>query len=287
MDLLLETQHRLPGGIIRFHEYAPSASLRASIACFWTYAFGCATPPPYLHRVLPDGCVDFIFILHTGSPAAVVIGPMLRSRLVISHPNRDIGVRFFPAAAFTLLGHPLAGLQDQVVPLEKFWDADARRLLDQLLDTRGFAQRITVIEDRLLARLRRPASLDRHVAQAVKWTYAERGRLSVRELARTVGLCERQLRRKFPVWTGYTPKQFVRVMRFQHALESMTHAPAIRDTDVAAMHGYADQSHMIREFCELGGGSPRTFQRNPRLTREKCPIFSIPAPGTLRYHREP
>ena len=287
MNLLLETTYQIAGANVYFREFAPCRALHAHVACFWSFDKRASQLTHYEHRVLPDGCTDIIFDLCVDSPNAVVIGPMIRPRTVISDTKPALGVRFFPGAALTFLDFSLASLQERVVPLSEFHAADSDRLLNQLLATDGLARQIAIVEDWLLARLRRPPLIDPHIMRAIKWTYAERGRLQVSELAKAVGLCERQLNRKFPVWTGYTPKQFVRVMRFQHALESMTHTPAIRDADVAAMHGYADQSHMIREFCELGGGSPRTFQRSPWITREKCPIFSIPAPGTLRYHREP
>jgi len=134
----------------------------------------------------------------------------------------------------------------------------------------------------LIDRLHRPTPVDAHIIRAVKWTYAERGRLNVRELAREVGLCERQLGRKFLAWTGYTPKQFVRVMRFQHAFEALAQRRTADDATVAVSHGYSDQSHMIRDFQELGGISPGKIRR----PGAECPIFSIPTPGTLRYHLE-
>jgi len=287
MNLLLETRRPMPGGPVGFQEFAPSSPLRAHVACFWTGVFGSAESLPYTHRVLPDGCVDIIFILNARSPKAVVIGPMLQPRLVVSRPNRDIGVRFYPTAALAFLRHSLATLQERVVPLDEFCGPDSSRLLEQLLVARGFASQVAVIETWLLARLRRSATPDPHVVQAVKWTYAERGRLQVRQLAKTVGLCERQLRRKFPVWTGYTPKQFVRVLRFQHALDALNRARERDDATVAAMHGYADQAHMIHEFHELGGDAPGRFRRLRHGGAEECPIFSILTPGTLRYHREP
>jgi transcriptional regulator GlxA family with amidase domain len=212
---------------------------------------------------------------------------MRQSRLGVSQHSTSIGVRFYPGTALTFLGHSLADMQERVVPLNELWGASANRLLDQLIATGSFTQRIAIIEDQLLAQLRRSTLSDSHVTHAIKWIYADRGRPQVRDLAKAVGLCERQLSRKFPIWTGYTPKQFVRVLRFQHALESILHSPATGAATIAAQHGYADQSHMINEFAELGGGTPRALRHAAVSMTDECPIFSIPTPGTMRYHRAP
>lgn len=282
MHLLLETRHRLASGTIRFQEFAASEPLRGHVACIWTGDFAAATES-FVHRVLPDGCVDFIFLLDDEAPAAVVIGPMRIPRFVRSRPNRDIGVRFYPGAVRSFIGESFADLQERVVPLGTFFQAGVERLLEQLLATERLEQRVARIEHWLLSLLPRAHRLDEHVTRAIKWTYSSRGRLNVRELSRQVGLCERQLARKFPAWTGYAPKEFVRILRFQHALEAVAHTRLQNDAAIAAAHGYSDQSHMIREFHEIGGFAPGHIRRQ----RRECPIFSIPTPGTLRYPREP
>jgi len=285
MNLLLQTTHQTPGGPVSFREFAPSRPLRPYVVCFWNGDKRACQPSSYAHCVLPDGCSDIIFDLQPDSPGAVVIGPMCRPRLVASDTKPALGIRFFPGAALTFLDIPLAELQEKVVPLDRF-HTDIGLLLERLLATSTLDQQVALVENWLLSLLRRPRT-DHHVTRAIKLTYAERGRLQVSELAEAVGLCVRQLCRKFPTWTGYSPKQFVRLMRFQHALEGLTFHPEMKASDTAAMHGYADQAHMIREFCEFAGESPGAVQRTIRGGDVECPIFSIPTPGTLRYHREP
>lgn len=286
MKLLLETRHQSAEGMRYFMEYAPCEALRSHVVCFWT---GAPTKPqktPYLHRVLPDGCTDIIFDLNPHFPRAVVIGSMWKPRLVLSSGIPAIGVRFYPGAGLSFLDHPLSELQERVIPLREFHTTDADRLLDQLLAIDGLEHRVATIENWLLSKLSRSPPIDVHITQAIKWVYHQRGRLQVRELAKMVGLCERQLSRKFPLWTGYTPKQFVRLMRFQHTFENVLRSPTIGDADIAAIHGYADQSHMINEFQEFGEGSPSTLRKAALSETDECPIFSIPTLGTLRYDRE-
>ena len=80
--------------------------LRAFVAGIWTYT-GQGEP----HRVLPDGCLDFIFNLESG--AATVVGPMSRAIVVpVRAGLTSFGIRFRPGQA------------------ARFIDANASELLD-------------------------------------------------------------------------------------------------------------------------------------------------------------
>ena len=78
----------------------------------------------------------------------------------------------------------------------------------------------------------------------------------VAELARTLAISERALRRRFNDAIGYGPKKLDRIIRFRRLL-GLT---ALRREDglaaAAAELGYADQAHLTREVRELSGLTP-------------------------------
>jgi AraC-like DNA-binding protein len=53
---------------------------------------------------------------------------------------------------------------------------------------------------------------------------------------------------------GLRPKEAARVARFDRARRQLT--PATRLADLAAAHGFADQSHLVREFHAFAGCTP-------------------------------
>lgn len=57
---------------------------------------------------------------------------------------------------------------------------------------------------------------------------------------------------------GAAAQDVGRLIRFQHVRERIQDAPA-RWADVAHAAGYADQSHLNREFRELAGTTPPDF----------------------------
>src|SRR5512141_2623463 len=80
----------------------------------------------------------------------------------------------------------------------------------------------------------------------------------VDRLAESLGISERQLRRRFHQCVGYGPKTLDRVLRFRR-LVARAGAIAAGESDlarVAADLGYADQAHMTRVCLRLSGLTP-------------------------------
>jgi transcriptional regulator GlxA family with amidase domain len=76
----------------------------------------------------------------------------------------------------------------------------------------------------------------------------------VHELAAFCNLSERQLERLFLDRVGITPKLYMRIRRFRSVLnhlEDPVGPERPRLADVAASYGYADQSHMVRDFHDF------------------------------------
>jgi AraC-like DNA-binding protein len=55
---------------------------------------------------------------------------------------------------------------------------------------------------------------------------------------------------------GLRPKLFVRIARFEAALENKARFASKPWTDVAHEFGYYDQMHMVHDFGEFTGGTP-------------------------------
>ena len=91
------------------------------------------------------------------------------------------------------------------------------------------------------------------------WTFrrlaAADGRLAIGPLAAEVGWSRRHLAARWRRDVGLGPKTVARVLRFEHALRLVREGRAL--ADVAYACGYADQSHLNRDFRALAGATPR------------------------------
>jgi AraC-like DNA-binding protein len=202
-------------------------------------------------RVLPDGCMDLL--LWDG--ALVVAGPDTRAHLFARRAAAGItGLRLPPGAGPLVLGVPAHELRDQRVPLGAVWPEREVRLLEERVA--GAPDKGRALEAVAAGRPAEPGSR----AQAVPVVLDAPGRTvaellargqGVAEVARAVGLSERQLRRRSLDAFGYGPKTLARVLRMQKALRLA--AGGMPPAEVAVAAGYADQAHLSREVRALAG----------------------------------
>lgn len=171
----------------------------------------------------------------------------------------SIDLELTPLGAWSVLGRPLNELEDQTVRLEDaFGPVAARRLVDRLRDAPDWDARFDVIERFLLAR----ADAGPRPTPAVAWALGRlsqtAGRERVDSLASQLGCGRRYLHARFREQVGLAPKTVARLIRFGAVRRRIECAPA-RWADVAYDCGYADQSHLNRDFRELAGTTPADF----------------------------
>jgi AraC-like DNA-binding protein len=85
------------------------------------------------------------------------------------------------------------------------------------------------------------------------------GRAKIASVATAVGWSRKHLGRRFAGDVGLGPKAVARIVRFNRALATSRSAENGGWAGIAAECGYADQAHLVREFGEFSGASPRNF----------------------------
>ena len=171
-----------------------------------------------------------------------------------------IDLKLTPLGAYTLIGAPLCELGGACVPLADVFGRDGEELVARVRESDDWDERFDALEAFLLRRLAAGPTPDPAVAWAFDRLRATRGAARVEALASELGCSRRYLRDGFVRQVGLAPKTVGRLMRFQHVREGIQHAPAPW-SEVAYAAGYADQSHLNREFRELAGTTPSDFVR--------------------------
>jgi AraC-like DNA-binding protein len=170
----------------------------------------------------------------------------------------SIDLELTPLGAWSVLGLPLSELERQTVRLEDAFGAAGRRLVEQLQDSRDWDTRFDAVERFLLAR----ADAGPRPTPAVAWALSRLSRSGGQEridsLAAQLGCSRRYLHARFREQVGLAPKTVARLIRFGAVRRCIERAPA-RWADVAYECGYADQSHLNRDFRELAGTTPTDF----------------------------
>ncbi len=170
----------------------------------------------------------------------------------------SVDLELTPLGAWSVLGLPLGELESQTVGLEDAFGRSGQRLVEQLRDATDWNARFNLVESFLLAR----AAAGPRPAPAVAWAMSRlwetEGRERVESLAAQLGCSRRYLHTRFREQVGLSPKRVARLIRFGAVRRRIERTP-IRWADVAYGCGYADQSHLNRDFRELAGTTPSDF----------------------------
>ncbi|WP_353719927.1 helix-turn-helix domain-containing protein [Dyadobacter sp. 676] len=259
---------------MQHQEFEPPEALQDAIKCFW-YDDRDLGKAQTAFRVIPDGYAEIIFHfgseLHISSdtnlyplPSPFMVG-LLDRPAVFSSRNRleIIGIRCFPWAVFDLLGLP-AG-KDGV----RVFEHPVARLhsnLEKLVGTGKIHEAVSQVEQ-YFTDLRSRVTVDGMLSKAGTAMRQTNGTLPVSRVAAAAHATVRTLERNFKQSSGHTVKDVSALMRFEQVRNRLWHDP---DSGIAALAyelGYADQSHLSREFKRYTGTTPAAFARNARKAR--------------------
>jgi AraC-like DNA-binding protein len=226
---------------------------------------------------LPTGCADIVIPLLDGQAitrfadaddaqgthfhGAVIQGAQDRTyQRSTEGASSVVGVHFKPGGAAAFFAGALPDLRNRTVLLEEVWGPSAAALRQELQDTAGLHARLLRLEAYLLARLKHAASPDAVAFAALHAFAQEPTRAAIEPVQRASGLGPAQFIARFEQAVGLTPKRYARVLRFNSLIEGLALKPASDWAQVAADAGYADQSHLIREFKRLAGITPTAYR---------------------------
>jgi AraC-like DNA-binding protein len=233
-----------------YRELAPSSDVYSLVACRWMRQAAEDESSDSI-LVLPDGCVDLLW----REDELVLAGLDRTARpSPVSPGERILGLRLRPGVAGAVLGMPASEVLDVHVRLEEVLGPSARDLAERLGDTERDDEAFELLEETVGSRIE--DGPDHLVLAATRRLGFPGSRVD--RLAGSLGISERQLRRRFNQSVGYGPKTLDRVLRFRR-LVAQSGALAAGERDlarVAADLGYADQAHMTRDCLRLSGLTP-------------------------------
>jgi AraC-like DNA-binding protein len=233
-----------------YREHRAAPDLEPVIACLWE-----STPAQdHLQRVLPDGCVDLIWL---ADRELVIAGADTGAREVpLPGGARSSAVRIRPGSAGAFLGMPASELRDCQVPASAVWGDQVAALEDRLAAADSDA-RLALLAGIVTTREVVPDTLVSAAACVMSRSPAR-----VSAVAAELGVSERNLHRRVLAAVGYGPKTLARVVRLRRLI-------ALGDEPLASRAfaaGYASQAHMNDEVRRLTGTTPVRFLKDTTLT---------------------
>lgn len=266
---------------MHFHLLTPSERLRPYVKQYWIMESQGAEPD-LGERIIPTGNVQIM--LHYRNPFTVFAPDSSSSRQPSEHvsslcgswndviTNGETGVfviTFHTSGACHFFPFPMQTLDEMTVELSEIYNRDIRYLTEQLGNTHSVSGKFNLVESFLMRHFIAIASHDEHLIKSgLQVITRQKGLISTTKLADTLHVTPRTLERKFSTYLGKSPKQLIRLVRFQETVGTLYNPVPINLTDVAYKNGYYDQAHFIHEFKEFTGCTPNEFRQ--RYASEPC-----------------
>jgi len=253
-----------------YREFPVPPELLSYFLCFWTQTI-LGGSQRYVHRVLPDGCVDIVFI---NNEPPVVVGPWTGPLLVkFSGGTRVCGVRLRPGCASAVLGVPAVQLLNRSAELSAVWGTRRRAGIAVVAERPTLPERRAALSEALIADLRAAKQVDEAVVASISWL-SRHNAGSIRGLSAWLGMSNRQIQRRFLTAIGYGPKMLQSVLRFQRLLYALRRKPPGRTlAGLAADLGYSDQAHMTREVQRFANCRPTALHASTECTLVMSDLF--------------
>lgn len=246
---------------LTYKEFKPCAGLARFIEAYWFLHIG-SRFDPVRQYIFADGLTEIFTNLGNSVPVIddtkflkpgklYFGGTMTTTSTFTRVPNSDFaGIRFKPGGVAAFYSLNLLELVDRIID---FPDPELHALMypdDQLgerLD-RFFTRKLNT---RILPVLAISESVNLH-----------RGLITVDQLAKQHHISKRSLERHFNATIGVGPKEFIKVIRFQHLLKKLK----VKDSQesllqIAYEMGYYDHAHLTREVRRYGGQNPSDLAR--------------------------
>jgi len=238
-------------------ERKPSKEFRGTIEKFWLFPRRGGGDGWFLESP-PDGNFVLVFVLGETGCRLLYVGPFTELRYLPLQDRYDyLCVRFSPGIMPRVADIAARDLVDTWAVLPKVLGKDVDELGERLIEASGLSAKQRVVEDFFRESHLESVIPDGLYFRSVQLVQALGGRIRVDGLANTLSVSARTLERMFREQAGVTPKQFIRLVRFQNILEQL-HNGVFTTTlaDVAQEWGYVDQSHFINDFRKLAKRPP-------------------------------
>lgn len=223
-----------------YSEVMPPPHLRAMVHCLWELKTETPLPHGFHYHVVPDACVNLLFNQIDTKIAAITALQTTPKTLNLGKEFHYVGIQLLPGT----------------------WLGGFDELMDDLVD-KSYQGKLQLVEVN-----REMISMDFLTKQKILSKFVEKliddnlvgmnlvtakillnfiNIHSVADMASITNMSTRQLQRTLKRETGFSPHDFLKVLRVQESFKNNY------------MDYYADQSHFIHSFRKITGHTPINY----------------------------
>lgn len=260
----------------------PSSVLEPYIKYYWILDYESEIIEPI--RVIPYGCVQFTFYLgHRIQSLSSSNTSYFKDQAVVSGQSsmfmdvvpqgkiRLITIVFKPFGAKPFFDFPISYIKNNIVSIKDINNGEWIDLENRLGDCDSITEIISTLEKTLTKKLEKNSLFNSYssinynrMIHAVKEIDKSNGNIKSKKLSSIICLSDKQFNRIFTDYIGNNPKEFMRIIKYQSVLYKLqnTNLKDIQNIDFQDLvydFGYYDQSHLINNFKQFTGYTPKEY----------------------------
>jgi AraC-like DNA-binding protein len=170
-------------------------------------------------------------------------------------------VVFQPSGINQLIGIPANEIKNDIISIEYIFGVMASELKEKLIEKITIQDKISLLNNFFIGLLRnRKSRNDLIIQESLNYIVNKKGIISLDQLVKLTGYTERHIERKFNESIGISPKKFASITKLHNFIKNCNNGLVEKKlTTTAYEAGYADQSHLIKDFRKITGMTPTIY----------------------------
>ena len=232
---------------------------------------GAAIIPPKIYSPRPEQCLQFYpkdsetvkhldSDFHVSNKKVSCIGQHTKSlQRYVGKDFLSFQVLFQPGAFYRITGIAMYELANVYLDAEDIFGTCVREVNEQLFTATSYPEMIRIVEKFLNELVRKAQGREHRIDITSRMMFQKNEQYSVDSFLKTSCICHRHFDSKFKERVGIPPKQFLQIIRFDRAFRMKNRYPDKDWLSIAIHCGYHDYQHLVKDYIEFTGYSPKQF----------------------------
>ena len=251
---------------------SPSKILAPYIKRYWAIENTLDKGEICVQRIVPTGLTE-LMLYFTQRPKVLNSNKFLSDNVALYGHQNDFydieltgslsvfSIVFQPQGLMQFFKFPLHEICNQNVPLKYLSGQTGRDLEEKMGEAATFHQRVFIVEHFLWDLLKKHDTdfEFRRVNRVAELIKSTGGDVDINQIYSEACLSRKQFERIFAERVGISPKQYLKIIRFQFAIFQKQQNINLNMTELSYESRYFDQSHFIKDFKSLCGMTPKQY----------------------------
>lgn len=243
----------------------PPIELKDIVSYYWECTLDMNKQANEMFLVVANSLTEITFAFHDNKKHSELLFTVVQGQT--NEPNKYsvkgyyhlFGVSLNSYALPLLFNLPASELNKAFISLNTLLGKEGNMLTEKIALAANTRERISILSNYFKELLKSMRNDDKVITEAIKLIKNCGGNTKIKELSSQFCLSEKQFKRRFKEFSGFTPKLYNRIVRFESVIKNNTNWSTL--TEAAHLNGYFDQAHLNHDFKTFTGFSPKDFYK--------------------------